>query len=47
MKMFLYILCFLMTLFLIITFTLPGVAGSKSAVPNGTDTPPRAVPKML
>ncbi|ROP62527.1 hypothetical protein EDF81_1021 [Enterobacter sp. BIGb0383] len=47
MKMFLYILCFLMTLFLIITFTLPGLTGSTSAAAHSAEMHARAIPKML
>lgn len=45
MKMFLYILCFLITLFLIINFTLPGLAGSTAA--HSADMHARAIPKIL
>lgn len=47
MKMFLYILFFLVTLFLLITFTLPGLAGSKSVTARTSDPESRALPKSL
>ena len=47
MKMVLYILFFLVTLFLFISFTLPGVANSKSAATRHNESHSRAIPKLL
>ena len=47
MKMFLYILCFLITLILIIFFTLPGLAGSTSTATHSADMHAREIPKIL
>lgn len=47
MKMLLYILFFLITFFLFIAFTLPGLAGGKPMATIDHEFDSRAIPKSL